>query len=306
MLILTIILGLLAAAFAALWLLSRKNLKSAVEELRRIRSGQTGRRLRLSSPDRLMERLIAEVNHLLDDQQKAEQAHAQAEKERRDEIANISHDLRTPLTSILGYLQLLQQDSCTPAERQEYLQISENRAKSLQSLLSGFYDLSRLEAGGYALELEPLDPAGILYQMAADYYADFLDAGMEPKLLIPETLPLIYADKQGITRVFQNLTQNALKHGGDYLAISSREEPDYLAVCFSNPAPELTKEDCARIFDRFFTADRMRTGQNTGLGLAIVKALCQKMGGQVSASLENGVLTLETRWKRSKFAGKRR
>ena len=186
------------------------------------------------------------------------------------------------------------------------MQISENRAKSLQSLLSGFYDLSRLEAGGYALELEPLDPAGILYQMAADYYADFLDAGMEPKLLIPETLPLIYADKQGITRVFQNLTQNALKHGGDYLAISSREEPDYLAVCFSNPAPELTKEDCARIFDRFFTADRMRTGQNTGLGLAIVKALCQKMGGQVSASLENGVLTLETRWKRSKFAGKRR
>lgn len=304
-LLLTVLLGITAVIFAALWFLSRINLKRAVEELRRIRAGQTGRRLRLSSPDQQLEALIAEVNHLLDDQQKAEQAHVQAEKERRDEIANISHDLRTPLTSILGYLQLLKQDSCTPSERQEYLQISENRAKSLQSLLSGFYDLSRLEAGGYPLELEPLDPAGILFQMAADYYGDFLDAGMEPVLLIPQTMPLIYADRQGITRVFQNLTQNALKHGGETLTISRREEGDTLAICFSNPAPELTKEDCARIFDRFFTADRMRTGQNTGLGLAIVKTLCQKMGGQVSASLENGVLTLETRWKKSKsVAGK--
>lgn len=300
MLVLAVLFGIIAVVFAALWFLSRINLKHAVEELRRIRRGQTGRRLRLSSPDRQMEALIAEVNHLLDDQQKAEQIHVQSEKERRDEIANISHDLRTPLTSILGYLQLLKQDSCTPAERQEYLQISENRAKSLQALLSGFYDLSRLEAGGYPLELEPLDPAGILYQMAADYYGDFLDAGMEPVLQIPQTLPLIYADRQGITRVFQNLTQNALKHGGETLTISSREEPEWLAICFANPAPELTKEDCARIFDRFFTADRMRTGQNTGLGLAIVKTLCQKMGGKVSASLENGVLTLETRWKKSR------
>lgn len=305
MLILTVLLGLMAVIFAALWYLSRINLKHAIEELRRIRAGQTGRRLRLSSPDHQLEALIAEVNHLLDDQQRAEQAHIQSEKERRDEIANISHDLRTPLTSILGYLQLLKQDSCTPSERQEYLQISENRAKSLQALLSGFYDLSRLEAGGYSLEMEPLDPAGILFQMAADYYGDFLEAGMEPVLLIPQTLPLVYADRQGITRVFQNLTQNAIKHGGKTLTISSREDPDTLSICFANPAPELTQEDCARIFDRFFTADRMRTGQNTGLGLAIVKTLCRKMGGQVSASLEDGVLTLETRWKKSKsVAGK--
>lgn len=304
MLILTVICGIAAAVFAVLWALSRKNLKNAVEELHRIRMGQTGRRLRLASPDRQMEALIAEVNHLLDDQQRAEQAHHQAEKERRDEIANISHDLRTPLTSILGYLQLLQQDSCTPAERKEYLQISENRAKSLQSLLSGFYDLSRLEAGGYRLELEPLDPAGILFQLAADYYADFLDAGMEPRLEIPQTLPVIFADRQGLSRVFQNLIQNALKHGGKILTISSREEPGWLAVCFSNPAPELSEEDCARLFDRFFTADRMRTGQNTGLGLAIVKALCEKMGGRVSARLESGVLTIETRWRRSAAPGR--
>ena len=73
------------------------------------------------------------------------------------------------------------------------MQISENRAKSLQSLLSGFYDLSRLEAGGYPLELEPVDPAGVLFQLAADYYMDLTDAGMEPVLEIPETLPPVCA-----------------------------------------------------------------------------------------------------------------
>lgn len=287
---------LAAVLFAALWLLSRVNLKHAIEALRRYRDGQAGRRLRLSSPDRQMETLIAEINQILDDQQKAEQMHRQAEKQRRDEIANISHDLRTPLTSILGYLQLLEQPSCTPEEHREYLAICESRAHSLQELLSGFYDLSRLEAGGYPLELAAVEPAGLLFQLVADYYMDFVDAGMEPVLKIPQVLPEIYADRTALHRVFQNLIQNALKHGGKQLIIKSFQDQGALCISFQNSAPGLLEEDCGRLFDRFFTADKMRTGKGTGLGLAIVKALCQKMNGSVSAELYEGQLTIQTRF----------
>lgn len=296
--ILTIILGAAALVFGALWLLSRRNLRQAVEELKRIRSGKTGRRLRLASPDKQMEALVAQVNHLLDEWQMAETAHRRAEKERRDEVANISHDLRTPLTSILGYLQLMQKPGVSPEEQMEYLAIAESRAKALQSLLSGFYDLSRLAAGGYPLEIEAVQPAGILFQLAADFYADFLEAGIEPRLDIPQVLPMIYADRPALARVFQNLIQNAVKHGARTLAITSAEKEGQLAISFTNEAPFLTENDCGQLFDRFFTADRMRTGQNTGLGLAIVRALCEKMGGSVTASLKGGMLTIETTWRR--------
>ena len=286
-----------AVIFAALYFRDRQNLKRAVQELREINASGSSRRLRISMPGREMEALAREVNRALDEKQLSEIAHRRVEKERRDEIANISHDLRTPLTSVLGYLQLAKAADCVPEERQEYLQIAESRAKALQNLLTGFYDLSRLGADGYPLEMEAVRPGEVLCQLAADYYGDFMAAGMEPRLELPENLPAVWADRGGLSRVFGNLMQNAVKHGGDTLWICGEQQGDILEISFRNAAPGLTLEDCRQLFDRFFTADRMRTGKNTGLGLAIVKALCEKMEGTVSADLSGGMLTISTRWK---------
>lgn len=286
-----------AALFALLWGLQRRSLQQAARSLREIGSGEAGRRLRLETPGRTMEELIREVNRMLDEKQQAQIAYRRSEKERRDEIANISHDLRTPLTSILGYLQLAQTEDCTEEERKEYLRIAENRAHSLQTLLVGFYNLSRLGADGYPLKPEAVLAGEILCQLAADYYGDFTAAGMEPSLQLPGDLPPVWADRNGMARVFGNLMQNAIKHGSRTLFIRGRQVGDAVEILFSNEAPGLKEEDVRQLFDRFFTADRMRTGQNTGLGLAIVKALCEKMGGQVEASLSDGVLTFTTRWK---------
>ena len=124
-----------AALFALLWGLQRRSLQQAARSLREIGNGEAGRRLRLETPGKTMEELVWEVNRMLDEKQQAQIAYRRSEKERRDEIANISHDLRTPLTSILGYLQLAQTEDCTEEERKEYLRIAENRAHSLQTLL---------------------------------------------------------------------------------------------------------------------------------------------------------------------------
>lgn len=151
-----------AALFALLWGLQRRSLQQVARSLREIGNGEAGRRLRLETPGKTMEELVWEVNRMLDEKQQAQIAYRRSEKERRDEIANISHDLRTPLTSILGYLQLAQTEDCTEEERKEYLRIAENRAHSLQTLLVGFYNLSRLGADGYPLKPEAVRAGEVL------------------------------------------------------------------------------------------------------------------------------------------------
>ncbi len=230
--LIAILLGAAAVCFALLWLQSRRNLRDAAQNLARIRREKSAQRLRLRTPDRALEALIFEANCLLNDQQQAEQHHRRAEQLRRDEIANISHDLRTPLTSISGYLQLMEQPSCTEQERQEYLAICKSRARTLEELIAQFYDLFRTESEGSLPELVPVEPAGMLYELVTDFYQDFLAANLEPKLEIPEILPEITADRQALSRIFQNLIQNALRHGNGILLIQSKTEADTLCLSF--------------------------------------------------------------------------
>ena len=295
--IMTAVVGWLAAAaaLAGLFLLKR-NVREAGNALRKLREADTDQRLRLESPDRDAELLLVEINGLLADKQAGNIAHEQRERELRQEIANISHDLRTPLTSVRGYLQLLRDGRCTEEEREEYLSIIENRTQALQMLITGFYDLSRLEAGGYTFVMEPVRLDQVLTELAAAFYSDFLTAGMEPSLELEEKLPPVVADRPAVVRIYTNLLQNALRHGRGLLRISARREGEEVVTRFSNTASGLLPGDVEHLFDRFFTADKMRTGHNTGLGLAIVRGLSGQMGAQTQAGLRGTELTITVRW----------
>ena len=241
--------------------------------------------------------LFKEINGLISAKREGDLQHARRENELRQEIANITHDLRTPLTSVLGYLQLMQDDKLPEQERQRYLDIVQSRARALQALITGLYDLSRLEAGGYVLQREPIQVQSLLYELAAAFYYDFQEAGIEPDLEgVLQDMPPIQADKEAVARVYTNLFQNALKHASEKLVITAYCQGTWLHTTFSNRAEMLTEEDVAHLFDRFYTADKMRTGRNTGLGLAIVRNLVQQMGGRVSAKLWQGVLTIYVDW----------
>ena len=110
-------------------------------------------------------------------------------------------------------------------------------------------------------------------------------------------LPPVWGDRNGVVRVLSNLLTNAYRHGTGTLEVRLYREGDHVVSAFSNDAPGMTDEDVERVFERFYTVDRMRTGQNTGLGMAIVKALAERMGGQVSARLEGGRFTALVSWK---------
>ena len=297
MLILLTVLLALAVLGLGFWAWSQaRSLRAAARQLREREGSGSAARLRLAAPNRAAEELLEEVDRLRSAHQADRTRWREQEQSIRRQIANISHDLRTPLTSILGYLQLLEDPALPEAERREYLAVVESRARALQSLITGFYDLSRLEGGEYPLEREPVDLHAALSGLLAAFYNDFTEGGFDVAVDLAEGLPPVWADRGAVLRVFTNLLRNALDHGTGTLEVRLFREGDRVVSLFANHTDQLTEEDLPHVFDRFFTSDKMRTGRNTGLGLAIVKALADRMGCALRAELAGGRFTLRVAW----------
>lgn len=273
-----------------------RNLRKGAEQLRRRREEKGAAPLSLAAPHRASEELLSEVNGLLRDGEDERADFRRREQALRRQIANVSHDLRTPLTSILGYLQLLDSPEVTEEQRGEYLAIITSRARVLQGLITSFYDLSRLEAGEYPIVRERVDLREVIGALLAAFY-DELEDHFTVAVDLPEDLPQVWGDRAAMTRVYTNLIRNALEHGSGELSISAEREGDRVATRFTNGGGSLSREDLSHVFDRFYTSDKTRSGRNTGLGLAIVKTLTEKMLGTVAAELTAGNFSVILYWK---------
>ena len=293
----TVLLALVLAALTGYLLTLEQGLRRATAQLERHAQNATTARLDIPCPNGAAEELFTAVNRLLELRQEESAAYRRKELELRRQIANVSHDLRTPLTSILGYLQLLEQPDLPADKRAEYLSVVEGRARTLQTFIGAFYDLSRIEGGELPLEREQVDLARALSDQLADSYEQLKQAGLTVEADLQPGLPPVWADGGAVTRIFSNLLTNALRHGGGELAVRLYREDSQIVSGFSNPARNMTAEDAAHVFERFYTADKMRTGQSTGLGLAIVKALAERMGHTAAARWEDGRFTVEVRWR---------
>ena len=294
--VLIILLVLLCAGLAVRQAILEKGLRRAARRMREQMANETTARLALPCPSAGAEELLSCLNQLLELRQEERALYRRKEQELRRQIANVSHDLRTPLTSILGYLQLLEGEGLPLEKRAEYLAVIEGRARTLQTFIAAFYDLSRIEGGELPLEREKVDLSRALSDQLAAAYEQIEAAGLAVEVDIAPGLPPVWADSGAVTRIFSNLLTNALRHGEDTLAVRLYREGGVILSAFSNRAEGLTAEDAAHVFERFYTADKMRTGQSTGLGLAIVKALAERMGHTVAARWEDGVFTIEVRW----------
>ncbi|MBC5625269.1 HAMP domain-containing histidine kinase [Clostridium sp. NSJ-49] len=246
--------------------------------------------------DNDIENLVCDINFLYDEGQKIQAKNKNIEEELRRSIANISHDLRTPLTSIMGYIQLINEEDTMEDERKSYIEIIERRCSSLQKLISSFYDLSRLHSSEFKFELKKINIKNILCDNIAQYYNEFVNKEIEPIIDIEENISSIVSDDKAVNRIFSNLIGNMLKHGDGKVKISLREEDKYIVTTFCNSAKGLTTENVEKIFNRFYTADKSRSDMNTGLGLAITKSLVEGLGNSIDASLENGILNIKIKW----------
>jgi signal transduction histidine kinase len=295
-LIIIIIIAILAI-FITLYFSLRRNINSIADGLNSINSTKTNSKILLPSGNKLIKKLALAINTSLEAKQQTEAEYKRMDLEIRQAIANISHDLRTPLTSIMGYMQLIEDDTLPETERKQYIDIIKNRSKSLQLLISSFYDLSRLEAREYKFEFKTINLYNIICDITASYYNDFINSGIEPKISLQENIKPIICDETAARRIFSNLIQNMLRYGKSSVSIELKQYSGYVSTVFRNDAQDLTEEDVPRIFERFFTVDRTRTEKSTGLGLAITKQLVEQTGNSISAELIDGELSIEIMWK---------
>lgn len=291
-----ILLALVCAVLIGRQLTLEQGLHNAARRMREQLADETTARLSLPCPSAGAEELLSCLNQLLELRQEERARYRRKEQELRRQIANVSHDLRTPLTSILGYLQLLEGDGLSPERKAEYLAVIEGRARTLQTFIAAFYDLSRIEGGELPLEREQVDLRRALSDQLAASYGQIEEAGLDMEVELADGLPPVWADSGAAAQIFSNLLTNALRHGKDALSVRLYRAGNVIVSAFSNRAEGLTAEDAAHVFERFYTADKMRTGQSTGLGLAIVKALAERMGHTAAARWEDGVFTIEVRW----------
>ena len=253
--------------------------------------------IKTKSVDKDIENLVESINLIFDSRQKIVAEKNKNEEKIREGISNMSHDLRTPLTSIMGYLQMIKSEKSSEADKKEYMDIVEKRTKSLQQLISSFYDLSRMEGNEYNFNYKKVNLSSILCENIAVFYNDFRNNNIEPIIEIDENVKDIISDDGAINRIFSNLITNMIKHGESFVKITLKQENDVIITEFTNKATGLTAENVDKLFDRFYTVDNSRSDRNTGLGLYITKILVEKLGYNIIAQLDNEILKIKIIWK---------
>lgn len=255
--------------------------------------------IKTKSVDKDVEILVQNINLIFDSKQKVVAEKKKNEEELRASITNMSHDLRTPLTSIMGYLQMIRSEKASETDKKEYMDIVEKRTKSLQQLISSFYDLSRIEGNEYNFNYKKVNLSNVLCENIALFYNDFINNNIEPVIEIEEGIKEIISDDGAITRIFSNLLGNMIKHGENFVKITLRQENDVIITEFINKATGLTQGNVDKLFDRFYTVDNSRSDKNTGLGLYITRILVEKLGHNIKANLKGDNLVISITWKKN-------
>lgn len=245
-------------------------------------------------PNRHLKRLLAAFNASLESIQAERQKYEKREKVFQQQIANISHDLRTPLTVILGYLKLLKKEELpTPSAGTksegsvlETLNIIEQKATVMSHLVSQFYDFSRLDAGEYKLSLEKIDLCRILKESLMGNSEILEQANLSLDIDLPAHPVWAAGDVSALERIFLNLFQNAGRYASTCLRIAIEERDSEVLVTFANDTTLLSKSDIPRLFDRFYMQDSARNQGGTGLGLTVARSLAQKMGARLEVRCE--------------------
>lgn len=265
-------------------------MRKAIREIKREFSEKlytdTNTPIMLSSHDKLVSSLANDINVELKELQKQKHRYIQGDKELKNAITNISHDLRTPLTTICGYLSLLDKE-----EKSEHiarqLSIIKNRTFALKQLVEELFRYTTIISDTEDSVYTETVINNVLEDCISSYYAIFKEKGITPNINLCEQKIVRSVDKTALLRIFNNVIDNAIKYSEGDLTISLFENGK---IVFSNRTSDLNEIQIGKLFDRFYTVNTAR--KSTGLGLSIAKALIEKMDGNISADYSNNVLSI--------------
>ncbi|MDP4095817.1 sensor histidine kinase [Paenibacillus sp. P96] len=250
-----------------------------------------------SSPE--LRSVLQGTNELLDYARRSADDYVRTELAMRKMLANISHDLKTPLTVVLGYAEALSRDSDMPAaERERLLGKIHQKSLDVLELMNKFFDLAKLEAGDYQLFFERLDVADLCRQTILAYYDILTHRGFEVAINIPDKPVWVYANAEALRRILDNLISNAIRYGADglFLGLTVRTEGETIRMEVTDRGKGIQETEQSRVFERLYTLEdsRNREVQGSGLGLTITKRLVERLGGVIELESHPGIHTTFT------------
>lgn len=244
----------------------------------------------ISCNDKYMRKLANTINIELRKLRVQRHRFFQGDMELKNAVTNISHDLRTPLTAICGYLDLLEQEKMSETVSR-YIEVIRNRAEILTQLTEELFRYSVIIVGGKDVVREPVCINRILEESIAAFYTDLNERGIVPNIQMPESDIIRMLDRSSLSRIFSNLLNNAIKYSDGDLDITLSKTGE---IFFTNTASGLNEVQVGKLFDRFYTVETAR--KSTGLGLAIARTLIEEMNGTISAKYENNRISIWIRF----------
>ncbi len=269
-------------------------LKKISETLSAILETDSEEKVMVFTDDQMVQSLCAQINRLLEDRQKIRVDYRKQELSSKKMLSNISHDIKTPLTVILGYLEILRLKDPENAA----LQKTEVKAKQVMELIDQFFTLAKLEAGDRNLEITKVNITEICRENVLEFYEILQQREFTVELMIPEKSIYVQGEKKSVERILNNLISNVLRYGsdGNYIGVFLREDMEDVSIDVADRGKGIEKEFAASVFERLYTMEdsRNRKIQGNGLGLTIARNLARQMGGDILLESEPGRRTVFT------------
>ncbi|KJD57657.1 sensor histidine kinase [Bacillus velezensis] len=306
-----VILFICSAAVNIFLFRSRLNLRTEIKyirnKLRKVVNEETGERLLLNTEDKYIKSLLIQINRLLDHNQKIKGNCNSIELSMRKMLSNISHDLKTPLTVILGYIEIINNDKSLTSEKVMSLLKTVNlKTVEVLALINRFFELVKLESGDKKLNSSRIDICEVSRKIILDYYEILISKEFEVVIDIPDDSIFVSGDEEAIERVLNNLITNAIQYGSDGkmvgLKIRITDNDVFVEISDKGKGINEMHKDC--VFERMYTLEDSRNTnyQGSGLGLTITKRLVEQMEGSISLnSVPFKETTFSVRLRRIKF-----
>lgn len=248
-------------------------------------SSDTNQLITVSSSDRHVRHLASEISRQLTELRRQRRQYINGDRELKEAVTNISHDLRTPLTAICGYLELLDAEEMTDNTKRYVEQIS-NRTEALKALTEELFRYSVVSSVS-DLSYEKVNLGRVLEDTLISFYGAFEQNNIIPSISLPDSVIMRTLDRSALSRIFGNIVSNAVKYSDGDFAVTMSDAGE---ITFSNTARELSSVDVGKLFDRFYTVDTAR--RSTGLGLSIAKLLTDRMNGRITYDYKNYILSI--------------
>lgn len=260
----------------------KREVRHISKQLSSCKAGSGKKNIDITLIDKDIEVLSVTINEYITFQENHKIDIEVRERKLKDSIASISHDLRTPLTSIKGYYRLLMNKPFSE-EDEEYMDIINKKVAMLEMLINEFFELSIYESDTYQMDMSSVDLTAITTEVLMEHYNMIHTSPIEFTAHIPNNPLYICGDRIACERIIQNLISNMLRYATHEAVLTLKSENNKIYLVMKNQAEEISEEVIRNMFDRFYKSDQARSHKGTGLGLYIVKSLVDKMNGTVSA-----------------------